>query len=161
MTQDEAGTSAGRRSASADSAHGLHELASLTLDRDAPGAARAFVTGLLHGRIAPSLLEVVQLLVSELVTNSVRHSGAGPGASLAVRVHLRGGLLRLEVDDPGRQAAIAARSPDGDGGFGLHLVQALSERWGVERPSDGGTRVWAQLPCAPRTAHASLGPSTV
>jgi hypothetical protein len=42
---------------------------------------------------------------------------------------------------------IAPRSPDleGGGGFGLNVVQALSERWGLERIAAGGTRVWAQL----------------
>jgi hypothetical protein len=51
---------------------------------------------------------------------------------------------------------IAPRPPDpaSGGGFGLRLVQALSERWGLERVSDGGTIVWAQLARTPVTAPA-------
>ena len=121
----------------------------LTLDVQAPGAARCFVADALRP-VAPSLLDDALLLVSELVTNSVRHSGAPAGECVVVRVEFRPGMLRLEVEDPGRGGEIAPR--DGDtqrgGGFGLTLVQALSERWGVERVARGGTRIWAQLPRA-------------
>jgi hypothetical protein len=79
------------------------------------------------------------------VTNSLCHSGASAGAVVVVRVELTGTMLRLEVEDPGRGGVIAPRAPDHGGGFGLNLVQELSERWGLERVTAGGTRVWAQL----------------
>jgi len=47
-----------------------------------------------------------------------------------------------------------AATPAANGGFGLHIVQALSERWGIERSLQGGTRVWAQL----SDAVAAAGP---
>jgi hypothetical protein len=56
-------------------------------------------------------------------------------------------MVRLDVEDPGRGGTIALHRADSEtgGGFGLNLVEALSERWGMERVAEGGTRVWAQL----------------
>ena len=127
------------------------ELASVTipLDVQAPGLARTVVVRCLAEHVVAPVLENAQLLVSELVTNSVRHSGAPEGDDLVVRVHLWRGKCRLEVEDQGRDGVIAPRLPDraGGSGLGLNLVQMLSERWGVIRAPGGPTRVWAQLPC--------------
>jgi anti-sigma regulatory factor (Ser/Thr protein kinase) len=126
------------------------------LDVHAPAAARSAVTDFLGDRVAPSVLDTAQLLVSELVTNSVRHSGMPAGAEIIVRVEMPPDSVRLNVEDAGRGGAIAPRPPDPEGGgFGLNLVQALSERWGIERAAQGGTCVWAQLARAPLTALAS------
>ena len=127
--------------------------ASLPLDRRAPGAARR-VVGELRGRVATSVLETAQLVVSELVTNSVSHSDATAGAVVIVRTQLTGTMLRLEVEDPGHGGVVAPRAPDleAGGGFGLNVVQAVSERWGFEREFAGPTRVWAQLACPPPDA---------
>jgi anti-sigma regulatory factor (Ser/Thr protein kinase) len=123
----------------------------------APGAARVVVAEGLRDRVAASVLESARLVVSELVTNSVRHSGASTAGVVVVRVGLTETLVRVEVEDRGRAGTVAPRSPDleGGGGFGLHVVQALSERWGLERIAAGGTRVWAQLARAPLIAPAS------
>jgi len=114
----------------------------------APGAARRVVAERLGDHVAPSVLETALLLVSELVGNSVRHSGVPEGEDVVVRVHLWRDDFRLEVEDPGRDGVIAPRSQDmlRGGGMGLHLVHALSERWGVVRAAEGPTCVWAQLP---------------
>lgn len=128
---------------------------SLPLDVRAPGAARSVVASL-GGRVPASVLETAQLLVSELVTNSVRHCGASDGARVVVRVRLTDSIVRLEVSDPGCDGVIAPRIPDleGGGGFGLNLVSGFSERWGLERIAAGGTRVWAQLAHAPAASVA-------
>src|SRR4051794_13162606 len=128
----------------------------LPCDARAPGAARIVVAERLHDRVAADVLERAQLLVSELVTNSVCHSGAGPKDPVLVRVLLSRTVVRLEVEDAGRGGVIVPRPPDLDngGGFGLQLVQALSERWGLERVTEGGTIVWAQLPRTPVTVSA-------
>jgi anti-sigma regulatory factor (Ser/Thr protein kinase) len=114
----------------------------------APGAARRVVAERLGDHVAPSALETALLLVSELVGNSVRHSGVPEGEDVVVRIHLRRDDFQLEVEDPGRDGVIAPRSQDmlRGGGMGLHLVHALSERWGVVRAAEGPTCVWAQLP---------------
>jgi len=94
------------------------------------------------------VLETALLLVSELVSNSVRHSGVPEGEDVVVRVRLWQDGFRLEVEDPGRSGVIAPKAPDvlRGGGMGLQLVQTLSERWGVTRAAEGPTCVWAQLP---------------
>jgi anti-sigma regulatory factor (Ser/Thr protein kinase) len=122
----------------------------IPLDVRAPGAARAVVVRCLADHVASSVLDDAQLLVSELVTNSVRHSGAPEGDDVLVRVHLWRDMCRLEVEDHGRHGVIAPGPPDraAGSGMGLNLVQMLSQRWGVIRPPDGPTRVWAQLSCA-------------
>jgi len=123
----------------------------LKLDAKAPAAARAIVTGRLRGRVPDPVLDRAQLVTSELVTNGLIHSHAPEEARMVFRLELVPGAVRLEVEDPGRRGAVAPRSPDlnGGGGFGLNLVQRLSERWGVERVAAGGTRVWAQIALQP------------
>lgn len=120
---------------------------SLSPDVSAPATARGFVVRELSDHVGFPLLERAQLLASELTTNSVRHSGAPADAPLSFRVGVSTRMVRLEVQDPGRDGVIAPRPADrhGGGGFGLNIVQALSERWGLERVAGGGTRVWAQL----------------
>jgi anti-sigma regulatory factor (Ser/Thr protein kinase) len=122
----------------------------IPLGVSAPGVARSVVAEWLVDHVAPCVLETALLLVSELVTNSVRHSGVPDGEDVVVRVDLWRDGCRLEVEDPGRDGVIAPQPQDllNGGGMGLNLVQMLSERWGVVRAADGPTRVWAQLPRA-------------
>jgi anti-sigma regulatory factor (Ser/Thr protein kinase) len=131
----------------------------LALDVHAPAAARAAMTGALGDGVPAVVLDRAQLLVSELATNSVQHSGAAPGDELVLRVERSTTAVRLEVEDSGRGKAVVARPPDvnGGGGFGLNLVHALSERWGVEHAVAGSTRVWAQLSL---TAQEHAAPAT-
>jgi anti-sigma regulatory factor (Ser/Thr protein kinase) len=119
----------------------------LRRDADAPAAARAIVASRLRDRCPDPVFERAQLLTSELVANSVLHSHAPAEASVVFRLDLSQGAIRLEVEVPGRRGAITPRAPDldGGGGFGLNLVQQLSERWGIERVAAGGTCVWAQI----------------
>ncbi len=130
-------------------ADGEHVETVIALDARAPAAARKLVVECLERRVAAPALEDAQLLVSELVTNSLRHSGASMD-EVVVSVELMPDRFRVGVQDSGSDAVIAARPADLEtgGGFGLNLVQMLSERWGVERLTGGGTQVWAQLPRA-------------
>ena len=151
------------RSGDGTSASGQGDVAaalevSLPLNVAAPGAARIVVDSL-RGRVPASVLGSARLVMSELVTNSVRHASVSAGASVVVRVRVTDTMVRLEVGDPGCDGVIAPRTPDlvDGGGFGLNIVRALSERWGLERAAAGGTRVWAQLACAPRADAAGLG----
>lgn len=93
--------------------------------------------------VPPERLEDVVLAASELVTNAVRHSGARDRGSLAMSVELEGRSLRVQVEDPGPGFDPNRATQDGSlatSGFGLQLVERLSDRWGVA--SDGTTRVW-------------------
>jgi two-component sensor histidine kinase len=90
--------------------------------------------------LSPNALADLRVVVSELVTNSVRH---GPGNPIRLQVTLEGeGLVRGEVIDEGN-GTVAIRSSEAvSGGFGLRIVDALCERWGVFR---GSTHVWFEL----------------
>ena len=117
---------------------------------DAPAAARAAVTAWLSPQVADQVLDDAQLLVSELVTNSVRHAQLAAGATVRVSVEICDGFVRLEVEDPG-DVVIGAVAPNREhgGGFGLFLVEALARRWGSKY--EGSTCVWAELAIAPAT----------
>jgi len=114
----------------------------------APARARRAVTAWLSQRVSAKLLDDARLLVSELVTNSVRHARLAPGDPIRISVEISDGVVHLEVADPGN-VPIAALVPDRQhgGGFGLYLVDVLSERWGSSH--DGATHVWAELALSP------------
>jgi anti-sigma regulatory factor (Ser/Thr protein kinase) len=144
------------RAASRGEAHAVQ----LPLDVRAPGAARIVVAQCLRDRVVPGVLAIAQLLISELVTNTVLHGRAAAEGVVIVRVRLAPETVRLEVEDPGGGGAIASRAPDAErgGGFGLNLVRAVSERWGFEQASAGRTRVWARLRRTPVDAGSSAEP---
>jgi anti-sigma regulatory factor (Ser/Thr protein kinase) len=136
------------------------------VDVRAPGAARRLVAQVLGDRVAAPVLERAKLVISELVSNSVCHSGVPAAGGVAVRVRVFEGGFWLEVEDPGRDGVVAQRAgrPAGQGGLGLVIVQALSECWGSECVDGGGTRVWAQLSdTAPSTGRdfGELGEATL
>ena len=118
--------------------------------RLAPGNARALLVALLEKRIAEDDLCDVVVLTSELVTNAVRHGGAGPGERIVVYVAIAGALLRIEVcdDGPGFEPPQILRQHIGGGGSGLVLVDRLSSSWGVS--NDDRTCVWFERPLQPR-----------
>jgi anti-sigma regulatory factor (Ser/Thr protein kinase) len=119
----------------------------LQVDARAPAAARAVVSARLRHALTAATFDRAQLLTSELVSNAVLHSGVDADATLVFRLAVAQSEVRLEVEDPGHRGAVAPRAPDHErgGGFGLNLVQQLSERWGLERVTAGGTRVWAHV----------------
>jgi anti-sigma regulatory factor (Ser/Thr protein kinase) len=107
----------------------------------APAAARRAVDGL-AGTLADDLIPQVKLLVSELVTNSVKYGGEG-AITLKVDVD-RPGKVRAAVSDHGLGFVPMSRDRPATevGGWGLHLVQTLSNRWGVH---EGSTHVWFEI----------------
>ncbi|MEU9285275.1 ATP-binding protein [Streptomyces sp. NPDC048275] len=112
-----------------------------------PGAvrtARAVVRGQLRTWELDSLGDVTALLVSELVTNSLRHATGPIGVRLVRPAGVPGALL-VEVSDPlpdlPRERAADA---DDESGRGLQLVAGSSRRWGM-RPGGTGKTVWFEL----------------
>jgi serine phosphatase RsbU (regulator of sigma subunit)/anti-sigma regulatory factor (Ser/Thr protein kinase) len=112
-------------------------------------AARRFVERTLAGVPADGeRLDTLVLLCSELVTNAVLHAAAPS----EVRLRLRDGRVRLEVHDPSPQVPLPRDQDGQDGraasGYGLALVAALADAWGVERGDglpDVGKTVWLEL----------------
>jgi anti-sigma regulatory factor (Ser/Thr protein kinase) len=131
----------------------------LPLDARAPGAARAIVEQYLRDRPEAPAIDTAQLLVSELVTNSLRHSGARPDDQVRLTIRIMPGRVWIAVQDPGSgpDITVAAADLTSSNGFGLRLVETLSERWGVERPARGGTQVWAQVLCVAGGAAGMTG----
>ncbi len=120
-------------------------------DPKAPSRARRAIRGELGPVLEGELLERATLLVSELVTNSVRHASLRPDQEIELTVRLLPQGLRVEVAEPGggfEPAAEPVPHRDGPGGtatggWGLMLVDRLSTAWGVER--DGLTKVWFEM----------------
>jgi anti-sigma regulatory factor (Ser/Thr protein kinase) len=111
----------------------------------APGAARVVVDHCLCGLVTQRVLHDAELLVSELVTNSLDHGELGAGDRVLVSVYLATDGLRLEVENPGVAGVVAGREgrESGQGGFGLDLVELLASRWGVIRTTS--TCVWLEM----------------
>jgi anti-sigma regulatory factor (Ser/Thr protein kinase) len=125
----------------------------LPLDVQAPSAARFVVADFLRDRLSPRVVESAQLIISELVSNSLRHNAAPQDQAVVIRVASDRSTWRIEVEDPGG-AGVLAPDPEraAAGRLGMNLVQSLSECWGIEHAAERGTRAWAYLP---REAAAS------
>ena len=117
--------------------------AELSNGPNAAGEARREIAG-----VAPSLpgkvVDDVTLLVSELVTNSFRHSGRRAGDAIGLRVDLTGSTVRIEVSDRGDARTPEIREPGDDGGWGLRIVDRVADRWGTEE-IPGGRVVWFEV----------------
>jgi anti-sigma regulatory factor (Ser/Thr protein kinase) len=111
---------------------------------DSAAVARQALDGL-DGRLPEDQLGDVRLLVSELVTNAVRHADMGDQDAIRLTVDVTGAAVRVEVSDPGSgfEPEPPPTDPARSSGWGLFLVETLADRWGVERGS--GTRVWFEL----------------
>lgn len=111
-------------------------------DPAAVRAARRFAVQELSD-YPPELLEVIELLVSELAGNCVRHTDS----SFAVRIGADQRRIRISVSDRGPgDPVVRALDPDAVAGRGLALVEMLSSSWGVRRSrSRGGKAVWFVL----------------
>ena len=104
--------------------------------------ARAKVCDALEPHLANGASETLRLLVSELMTNAIKH---GDGTQ-PVELHAHwNSEVRIEISDHGDGFAPMPRAGalDEPGGFGLYLVGQLADRWGVE--TNDGTTVWFVL----------------
>lgn len=120
----------------------------------APAAARQSLSRL-GELLEPELFENVKLLVTELVTNCVRHGGLGADDEVAIRVAAHPDRVIVAVTDPGRgfPPGQDAPRPDPESGWGLYLVNRIADRWGIA--DDGFTKVWFELRRPPVRDEAS------
>jgi serine/threonine-protein kinase RsbW len=118
----------------------------------APTAAREARRAVARRRFVAAEQEAtLLLLVSELVSNSVRHAGLRRGERIRLRARRAERVAYVEVCDAGRSGRIPAKREDGldalePGGLGLVLVDEMADRWGVAC-SGGETCVWFELGC--------------
>jgi anti-sigma regulatory factor (Ser/Thr protein kinase) len=111
--------------------------------------ARDAIAGL-DGHLGPAFGDVV-LLISELVTNSVRHAGLGEEEKIRLRARSDAVCAYVEVCDAGRSGSVPDRREPGidalePGGLGLMLVDEMADCWGVSRDEEE-TCVWFELSC--------------
>ncbi|MFD4522827.1 ATP-binding protein [Streptomyces sp. NPDC058470] len=128
-------------------------------DRRSVPAARRFTCEALAdwGLTQAGCADDVLLCVSELATNALVH-GVPPGRGFQLYLRYEGGVLRVEVHDSGPGAPRIADGADGadEGGRGLLLVAALSDKWGVAE-RDPGKVVWCEWGTAPTGEDGRTG----
>jgi len=112
----------------------------LDADHRAPGLARRAAADAIPGSVRDTAL----LLISEVVTNAVRHGRTGQADSVRLSVTQQSGRLRVEVEDPG--PGVPLQDPGDDplreSGWGLVMVDRLATRWGT---ATDPSRVWFEL----------------
>ncbi len=108
-------------------------------------AARKFATEALRGTPAETL-EAIALMVSELATNCVRHSGGGFELTI-IRTEQE---IRVEATDHGGgEPKMRSPGPTDPTGRGLRIVDMLAGAWGVEHRTGAATTVWFTIACGP------------
>jgi serine/threonine-protein kinase RsbW len=119
-------------------------------DAQSVPAARRFATTVLRG--APSeILEAVELMVSELATNCIRHTDSG----FDLTITRSGGDIRVEATDhAGGTPTMRSPKPTDPSGRGLKIIDMLSAGWGVNSDSGAGKTVWFTI-SATEPAHVN------
>lgn len=113
----------------------------LAPDLSAPERARRSLEDV-ESRLRPEVFDDVQLLVNELVTNSVKFA---PEGAIELKLITADEAVRVEVHDEGPGFVPNSAEPElsDTSGRGLFLVEALADRWGVTL--DGTTCVWFEI----------------
>jgi CheY-like chemotaxis protein len=105
-------------------------------------ASRQVLAGILDGWCGDDVRDAAALLISELVTNGVRHAGTDVGVRISVGAH----TVRVEIDDQNPVVPVMrSPAPTDIGGRGMRIVDDLALRWGVQARRTGKS-VWFELP---------------
>jgi len=97
--------------------------------------------------VAPRVLEDAILVLSELVSNAIKHASPLPGGEITIRWVIRPDCLHLEITDGGAitRPRAGAAAASAIGGRGLDIVRRVCSQWGVTE-DDTSVTVWADLP---------------
>jgi len=110
----------------------------------AVGEARRWVASVAGDLVGPEQAENLRLIISELVTNALRHGADSERIDLAVTPKSEFLCVQVTDDGPGLAPRPRALDTEDVGGFGLFFVEQLTRRWGVTR-ENRRTRVWFEL----------------
>ena len=110
------------------------------------GARRALVSALRALGVDPVVVDESEIVISELVTNAVRHARPLPAGKIRVSWSVRASVVEIDVTDGGGPTTPhpAPRSVWSAGGRGLRIVGSLAHEWGV-RENRSGSTVWASM----------------
>jgi anti-sigma regulatory factor (Ser/Thr protein kinase) len=112
------------------------------------GVARGrLVSDLLAAGVYDSAVSDVSLVVSELLSNALRHAGPLPGAQIRVSWRIEAASVEVAVSDGGgpTRPELGEPTQSATGGRGLRIVEKLSREWGTSTGAEG-TTVWAEVP---------------
>ncbi|MDQ4091668.1 MAG: ATP-binding protein [Actinomycetota bacterium] len=117
----------------------------LTPHPSSVGAARRFVRDVLMSRqVADPVVDAVELLTSELVTNAIVHGRSGPLLAVDVKEY----AVWVAVGDVNPEVPVRRLGQVDDlSGRGVVIVDELASAWGVERERNGSKRVWFEVAC--------------
>ena len=109
---------------------------------EAPSLARQAAGTALGTLLDGQETELIEVLVSELVSNAITHAGLGPDDAVVLHVALAPERIRVEVCDGGAgfSRAELGKPRAEPGGYGLTMVDRGASRWGIS--SDDGACVW-------------------
>jgi anti-sigma regulatory factor (Ser/Thr protein kinase) len=110
----------------------------------AVGEARRWVGAVAEGHVDAGQAEKLRLVISEIVTNALRHGSDGERIDVAVTPKPEFLCVQVTDDGPGLAPRPRALETEEEGGFGLFFVEQLTRRWGVTRENHR-TRVWFEL----------------
>ncbi len=110
-------------------------------------ARRRLVSDLIAAHVRDSAVRDVALVISELLSNALRHAAPLPGSTIRVAWSIDADSVRVSVSDGGGQTVPELGEPTqaATGGRGLRIVEKLSRCWGVSTGEEG-TTVWAEVP---------------
>jgi anti-sigma regulatory factor (Ser/Thr protein kinase) len=110
----------------------------------APSIARGTLDPL-QSRLAEDTYFTVQLLVTELITNSLRHARFSEHDAIQIQVDIDDRRTHVSVCDPGgdKQPKLLEQDLEATGGRGLFLVDAMADQWGIK--TNHRTCVWFEL----------------
>ena len=110
-------------------------------------ARRRLVSDLIAAKVYDSAVCDVALVISELLSNALRHAAPLPGSMIRVAWRIDPVSVQVSVSDGGGPTApeLGEPTPGATGGRGLRIVEKLSSRWGA-RTGEDGTTVWAEVP---------------
>jgi anti-sigma regulatory factor (Ser/Thr protein kinase) len=120
-------------------------------------ARRRLVSDLIEADVYDPAVCDVALVISELLSNALRHAAPLPGSKIRVAWRIDTDSVQVSVSDGGGQTVPELGEPTqaATGGRGLRIVEKLSRCWGTSA-GDEGTTVWAEVAVRPRPTGAKM-----